>query len=322
MSVIKIHVNNEVATIVDGTTTDVTSGDIGTIDIEFSFSSEWNEFKKTILLYKGLYDPKDATWILIDEDKLLGKDIPPMLFETPGFLSIGIFGDDDSGNRLTTNIVTKRIDIGTPALDTEDEIDYSLYNQIIGKLILLERTTKEFDEKYSNGITEIVKILAEAMNEIGSKKDECIGEIQSRHDTAINDFTKFKDEKIDELIVQVNGHITNINNVANGNINNINNITNTNMQNINQAVVVHQETINNMVNEGNKNILQSVDAHLKSITASVEGHMNNIGNAVNAGIVNINQTKDAAIDDFKNDASNYYTKEEVDALIESVMERG
>jgi hypothetical protein len=247
MSVIRIKVDNEVARITDETTEDITSSDIGTVDIEFSFSSEWNDCKKTALLYKGLYDQNEAVWILISEDVVKGEDIPPELFSTPGFLSIGIFGDDDSGHRVTTNIVTKRIDAGTPAEDIEEQIDYSLYNQIIRQLIILERNTEEFDKKYADSLTEIQNTLDNAINQIS---------------------------------VQINGHIANINSTTNANLNSVNNVANTAINNINQNVNNGITNINETVNSHIANINEIVNGHIENINAVANAGIENINKLV------------------------------------------
>lgn len=56
MSVIKIKVDNEMANIMKGTTEEINSGDIKTVSIEFSFSKEWDGYKKTAVIYTGIYD--------------------------------------------------------------------------------------------------------------------------------------------------------------------------------------------------------------------------------------------------------------------------
>ena len=53
MSVIKIKVDNEMATIIKGTTEEMNSRNIKTVSIEFSFSKEWDGYKKTAVVYTG-----------------------------------------------------------------------------------------------------------------------------------------------------------------------------------------------------------------------------------------------------------------------------
>lgn len=344
MSVISINIDNETASISESTTENITSGDRGITDIEFFFSPEWEKYKKTVLIYKGLYDPKDAVWILMNGDKLSGTDIPSKLMRTPGFLNIGIFGDDDDGRRITTNIVTKRIDDGTPADDTESEVDYSLYNQIIRQLIILERTTEEFDQKFEKCIAELDKKFSESISDINSiytdsiekmtekhtdcvkkmdeKYEDIITGVQNRYDTVVSDIEQFKNDKINEITIQVSGHIQNINNVVNNNINNINSIVNTSIQNINREVDGHLAALNRTVSEGSENISKNVNDHMNNIAVAVGGHITNITDTVDKGIIQIEKAKDDAVEEFNSHSSDYYTKAEVDALIESIKERG
>lgn len=69
MSLIKIFVNNEVSEIVKDNP-EITSGGISNVEIEFSFSSEWDGYKKTVFLYKGFYDKEKAVWVLLDGNKI------------------------------------------------------------------------------------------------------------------------------------------------------------------------------------------------------------------------------------------------------------
>lgn len=298
MSVIKIYVNNEIAELKEKD--EITSGDISTVDIEFAFSSEWDGYKKTILFYTGLYDKDEATWIVLKGDRIEGSQIPRKLLDKPAFLSIGIFGDNDNNQRISTNIITKRIDLGTPAADTDSEVDYSLYNQIIKELIELERTTEVFDKKLNSGIKEINELVTtktkeyetlatDKVNEIKSLADLRVNEIKDLATAKVNELDDIARIKVEEVATQANGHIGNINSVTNANINNINTITGTNIGNINTATNNGVNTINTNVNRGISNVKDAVSSHETSINNLVRNSITNVNDVTNADISVLNK---------------------------------
>lgn len=298
MSLIKIYVNNEIAELKEKD--EITSGDISTVDIEFAFSSEWDGYKKTILFYTGLYDKDEATWIILKGDRIDGSQIPRKLLDKPAFLSIGIFGDNDNNQRISTNIITKRIDPGTPAADTDSEVDYSLYNQIIKELIELERTTEVFDKKLNSGIKEInelvttktkeyEKLATDKVNEIKSLADLRVNEIKDLATAKVNELDDIARIKVEEVATQANGHIGNINSVTNANINNINTITGTNIGNINTATNNGVNTINTNVNRGISNIKDAVSSHETSINNLVRNSITNVNDVTNTDISVLNK---------------------------------
>lgn len=298
MSVIKIYVNNEIAELKEKD--EITSGDISTVDIEFAFSSEWDGYKKTILFYTGLYDKDEATWIVLKGDRIEGSQIPRKLLDKPTFLSIGIFGDNDNNQRISTNIITKRIDPGTPASDTDSEVDYSLYNQIIKELIELERTTEVFDNKLNSGIKEINELVTtktkeyetlatDKVNEIKSLADLRVNEIKDLATAKVNELDDIARIKVEEVATQANGHIGNINSVTTANINNINTITGTNIGNINTATNNGVNTINTNVNRGISNVKDAVSSYETSINNLVRNSITNVNDVTNADISVLNK---------------------------------
>lgn len=304
MSLIKIYVNNEIAELKEKD--EITSGDISTVEIEFAFSSEWDGYKKTILFYTGLYDKDEATWIVLKGDRIEGSQIPRKLLDKPSFLSIGIFGDNDNNQRISTNIITKRIDPGTPASDTDSEVDYSLYNQIIKELIELERTTEVFDNKLNSGIKEINELVTtktkkyetlatDKVNEIKSLADLRVNEIKDLATAKVNELDDIARIKVEEVTTQANGHIGNINSVTNANINNINTITGTNIGNINTATNNGVNTINTNVNRGISNIKDAVSSHETSINNLVRNSITNVNDVTNTDISVLNKVTNEGV---------------------------
>ena len=320
MSRLIIDVDNEVSKIIGDV--DITSGDISTVDIEFKFSAEWDGYKKTVLLYKGVYEKEEATWLLLNDDILPGSAIPKKLLEKPGFLSIGVFGDNDNSQRISANIVTKRIAPGSHSEDVEEEVDYSLYNQIIRQLIELERTAEAFDISLAQGIEEITNLSTTKEDEIEALAANKINAITDLVTGKINDINALTQDKLNVITNSVNGHMTNMNNAAsshisnianvvnshidnlarivgdhianmgreaNGAINNINNVTNTNMGNINRLTQDSQNAITQAVNGHMNNLNNAVNDHMTNISNAAQGHINNLNSVTNANLNSINQ---------------------------------
>jgi hypothetical protein len=86
MSVIKIKIDNEMATLMKGATEEINSEDIKTVSIEFSFSKEWDGYKKTAVIYTGMYDKEKAVRMLMSDDKVYGGDIPSSIFKESCYL--------------------------------------------------------------------------------------------------------------------------------------------------------------------------------------------------------------------------------------------
>lgn len=276
MNVIKIKVDNETATIMKGTTEEINSGDIRTVSIEFSFSKEWEGYKRTAVIYTGMYEKEQAVRILMSDDKVYGADIPSSIFKESCYLNIGVFGDNENGQRITAGIVTKKINRGTPTHEEED-VDISLYNQIIRELIILERTSEEIDEKTASGTLLLNNTLNGILNQIESAKNNVFDAIASH----------------------VTGHMDNLNNVTNTNLSHINTLADGRMQNIealgNVAVSNINDTMSRALTELDREttnlinkIVASANDQISGITNIINGHITNINNIANAHITNIN----------------------------------
>lgn len=292
MSRLIIRVDNEISKIIGDV--DITSGDISTVDIEFKFSADWDGYKKTVLLYTGLYEKEEATWLLLNNDVLLGSDIPMKLFEKPGFLSIGVFGDNDNDQRISANIVTKRIAPGSHSGDVDEEVEYSLYNQIIKELIELERTTEAFDVALAEGIDEINELSETKLGEIDATATDRINAVTDLATNKINDINTLATDKLNAITNSVNGHMTNINNSVNAHIGNIGNVVNGHIDNLARIVNGHITNIGNEANNAINHIKDEVNGHIASINALANSCITNINNVTNTNMGNINNlTRDS-----------------------------
>ena len=105
MSVIKVRVDNERISIVEeGTTEFITSGNMGTLGIEFDFSAEWHGYTKTAVLYVDKYDSETAVEKILTNDRINEEDLPSDLIAEKCTLYIGVFGDNVNGQRITADV--------------------------------------------------------------------------------------------------------------------------------------------------------------------------------------------------------------------------
>lgn len=277
MSVIKIKVDNEMATIMKGTTEEINSGDIKTVSIEFFFSKEWDGYKKTAVIYTGIYDKEKAIRILLSDDKVYGGDIPSSIFKESCYLSIGVFGDNESGQRITVGIVTKKINRGTPT-DEEEDIDISLYNQIIRELIILERTSEEIDEKIASGTILLNNTLNSILNQVESAKDNAFNAITSH----------------------VTGHMDNLNSVTNANLSHINSLADGRMQGIEAS----GNTAVANINDAMARALTELDRETTNLNNITNANLTKITNMGEEKLIQIRQEADSIADTVKGKAFN------------------
>lgn len=320
MSVIKIKVDNEVAKIMADTTDDITSGDIRTVDVVFDFSKEWDGYKKTAVFYTGAYEKEKAVRILMNGNMVHGEELPASLFEKYSYLSIGVFGDDSESHRLTSSIVTKRIDKGTPTDVTDEDVNIDLYNQIIRELIMLERTSEEIDEKIESGTLLINNTL-----------NSLLGQIESAKNNAFDAITSHVTGHMDNLNSVTNANLGHINSLADGRMQNIESAGNAAVTNINDAMAramseLDRETtnlINKIITSANDQIVgitNIVNGHIVGMANAANGHIGNINNVADAGIANINNVTNVNLTKITNmgEEKLIQIRQEVDEIVETV----
>lgn len=322
MSVIKIKVDNEMATIMKGTTEEINSGDIKNVSIEFSFSKEWDGYKKTAVIYTGIYDKEKSVRILLSDDRVYGGDIPSSIFKESCYLSVGVFGDNESGQRITAGIVTKKINRGTPT-DEEEDIDISLYNQIIRELIILERTSEEIDEKIASGTI----LLNNTLNSI-------LSQVESAKSNAFDAITSHVTGHMDNLNSVTNVNLSHINSLADGRMQSIETSGNTAVSNINDAMSralteLDRETtnlINKIVASANdqiSGITNIINGHITNINNTANGHINAMAITANAHITNINNVTNTNLTKITNmgEEKLIQIRQEADEIAETVREK-
>lgn len=114
--------------------------------IEFIFSDEWDRFTKTAVIYVDEYDKTTAIKLLVENNKIEASQLPSSLFIEDCELFIGIFGDNEKGQRITSTVVCQPIKEGTP-IDVADEVSPDIYNQIINIMSETKALVKEATDK-------------------------------------------------------------------------------------------------------------------------------------------------------------------------------
>lgn len=114
--------------------------------IEFIFSDEWDSFTKTAVIYVDEYDKTTAIKLLVENNKIEASQLPSSLFIEDCELFIGIFGDNEKGQRITSTVVCQPIKEGTP-IDVADEVSPDIYNQIINIMSETKALVKEATDK-------------------------------------------------------------------------------------------------------------------------------------------------------------------------------
>ena len=114
--------------------------------IEFIFSNEWDSFIKTAVIYVDEYDKTTAIKLLVENNKIEASQLPSSLFKEDCELFVGIFGDSENGQRITSTVVCQPIKEGT-AVDVADEVSPDIYNQIINIMSETKALVKKATDK-------------------------------------------------------------------------------------------------------------------------------------------------------------------------------
>ncbi len=152
MSVIKVRVDNERISIVEeGTTEFITSGNMGTLGIEFDFSAEWHGYTKTAVLYVDKYDSETAVEKILTNDRINEEDLPSDLIAEKCTLYIGVFGDNVNGQRITADVCGVDIIKGVHTAQIKKVVNVDIYNQIINKMTKCVEIAQSIRDDADNG---------------------------------------------------------------------------------------------------------------------------------------------------------------------------
>lgn len=290
------------------------SGTSNLEEIKFDFSSEWDGYTKTAVIYVDDYSISDSVKVLVEKDVVSAEKLPDWLFREECELYIGVFGDNSEGRRITSTIVCQKVKKGVP-VDVVNEITPDIYNQIIKimcdtKALVKEATDKvkingEYLEKASEKATdaensankakeylnatennklEVEKLTEAKMNDIDSIVNAKIGDI--------NALVEAKNKGIDSLVEAKSNDIATL---TTAKMEDIANVTNAKLGDINNKATSQISAINNTATSQIKAINNTAISQIKNMTVKYSDMCRTLG-IEHEGIINITNNKTVSID--------------------------
>lgn len=277
------------------------SGTSNLEEIKFDFSSEWNGYTKTAVIYVDDYSISDSVKMLVEKDVVSAEKLPDWLFREECELYIGVFGDNSEGRRITSTIVCQKVKKGVP-VDVVNEITPDIYNQIIKIMCDTKALVKEADEKievnkcYLEQAEQKANDAADYADRAGNYLEEVVGQ-------------KTDVEKlIADIDVKVNESTTNIANITEAKMNDISSLTEAKSNDIATLTTAKMEDIANTTNAKLEDINNTAQAQIESINTVAQQNIKSGTDAVNKAaqgkIYSINETAQGQINAINNTATN------------------
>ena len=264
------------------------SGTSNLEEIKFDFSSEWDGYTKTAVIYVDDYSISDSVKVLVEKDVVSAEKLPDWLFREECELYIGVFGDNSEGRRITSTIVCQKVKKGVP-VDVVNEITPDIYNQIIKIMCDTKALVKEADEKievnkgYLEQAEQKANDAADYADRAGNYLEEVVGQ-------------KTDVEKlIANIDVKVEESTTNIANITEAKMNDIANTTNAKLGDINNTVRAQIDSINNTATNQIKAINNTAISQIENMTVKYSDMCRTLG-IEHEGIINITNNKTVSID--------------------------
>ena len=286
------------------------SGTSNLEEIKFDFSSEWDGYTKTAVIYVDDYSISDSVKVLVEKDVVSAEKLPDWLFKEECELYIGVFGDNSEGRRITSTIVSQKVKKGVP-VDVVNEITPDIYNQIIKIMCDTKALVKEADEKievnkcYLEQAEQKANDAADYADRAGNYLEEVVGQ-------------KTDVEKlIADIDVKVNESTTNIANITEAKMNDISSLTEAKSNDIATLTTAKMEDIANVTNAKLGDINNTARAQIEAINSSAvaagesqtkgintvaSSQISNITNITNQQTKQINDTTRRNIEDIDNKA--------------------
>lgn len=276
------------------------SGTSNLEEIKFDFSSEWNGYTKTAVIYVDDYSISDSVKMLVEKDVVSAEKLPDWLFREECELYIGVFGDNSEGRRITSTIVCQKVKKGVP-VDVVNEITPDIYNQIIKIMCDAKALVKEADEKievnkgYLEQAEQKANDAADYADRAGNYLEEVVGQ-------------KTDVEKlIANIDVKVEESTTNIANITEAKMNDISSLTEAKSNDIATLTTAKLGDINNTAQAQIESINTVAQQNIKSGTDAVnetaQGKIYNINETARGQINGINETAQGKIKDINNTAT-------------------
>lgn len=277
------------------------SGTSNLEEIKFDFSSEWNGYTKTAVIYVDDYSISDSVKMLVEKDVVSAEKLPDWLFREECELYIGVFGDNSEGRRITSTIVCQKVKKGVP-VDVVNEITPDIYNQIIKIMCDAKALVKEADEKievnkgYLEQAEQKANDAADYADRAGNYLEEVVGQ-------------KTDVEKlIANIDVKVEESTTNIANITEAKMNDISSLTEAKSNDIATLTTAKLGDINNTAQAQIESINTVAQQNIKSGTDAVnetaQGKIYSINETARGQINGINETAQGKIKDINNTATN------------------
>lgn len=285
------------------------SGTSNLEEIKFDFSSEWDGYTKTAVIYVDDYSISDSVKVLVEKDVVSAEKLPDWLFREECELYIGVFGDNSEGRRITSTIVCQKVKKGVP-VDVVNEITPDIYNQIIKIMCDTKALVKEADEKievnkcYLEQAEQKANDAADYADRAGNYLEEVVGQ-----KTDVEKLIANIDVKVEESTTNIanitEAKMNDISSLTEAKSNDIATLTTAKLGDINNTAQAQIESINTVANQNTKSGIEAVnaaaraqiggihtvaDAQKKGITETAQGKIKDINNTATSQISAINNT--------------------------------
>ena len=299
------------------------SGTSNLEEIKFDFSSEWDGYTKTAVIYVDDYSISDSVKVLVEKDVVSAEKLPDWLFREECELYIGVFGDNSEGRRITSTIVCQKVKKGVP-VDVVNEITPDIYNQIIKIMCDTKALVKEADEKievnkgYLEQAEQKANEAADYADRAGNYLEEVVGQktdveklianidvkveesttnIANITEAKMNDISSLTEAKSNDIATLTTAKMEDIANVTNAKLGDINNTARAQIEAINSSAVAAGES-------QTKGINTVASSQINKITDVTNQQLENINTAATNQISAINNTALSQIDAINNTTTN------------------
>lgn len=308
------------------------SGTSNLEEIKFDFSSEWDGYTKTAVIYVDDYSISDSVKVLVEKDVVSAEKLPSWLFREECELYIGVFGDNSEGRRITSTIVCQKVKKGVP-VDVVNEITPDIYNQIIKIMCDTKALVKEADEKievnkgYLEQAEQKANDAADYADRAGNYLEEVVGQktdveklianidvkveesttnIANITEAKMNDISSLTEAKSNDIATLTTAKMEDIANFTNAKLGDINNTARAQIEAINSSAVAAGESqtkgINTVASSQINKITDVTNQQLENINTAATNQIGTIEGKTYTQIKNINDTATSQISAINNTA--------------------
>ena len=285
------------------------SGTSNLEEIKFDFSSEWDGYTKTAVIYVDDYSISDSVKVLVEKDVVSAEKLPDWLFREECELYIGVFGDNSEGRRITSTIVCQKVKKGVP-VDVVNEITPDIYNQIIKIMCDTKALVKEADEKievnkgYLEQAEQKANDAADYADRAGNYLEEVIGQktdveklianIDVKVEESTTNIANITEAKMNDIANTTNAKLGDINNTTQAQIGEINGAGRANIESVNDSARQNINNLNNAYTENlrkfNNNAYTVYNEKVVALNEVTSGKLTDINNTATSQISAINNT--------------------------------